>query len=429
MYLLYNLLIYLLIPLILPFFIFRFFTKKRYRSGLMERLGYYPKKEISRIFNKNIIWLHSVSVGEVIASIPLVMELKNGYPNYSIVMSTVTDTGRETALNKIPFLDAVIFFPFDFTFSVNNAIDTIKPVIFIMLETEIWPNFLKGLNKKNIPAILINGRISDRSYKRYLSVRFFIKEVLKNISAFGMQSADDTERIINIGADKKKVERTGNLKFEHEVKDVSSDTVKKLKGLLNITEDKNIIIAGSTHRGEDEEIIKAYLSVTGAIPEPPILIIAPRHLDRFPEIEDILRRYNLSFIRKTMIKKEEASSKCSVILLDTIGELSTFYSIASVVFVGGSLVSVGGHNILEPALYKKPILFGPYMHNFKEIAEGFKNKKAAIEITNSDEMAKEIINILNNPHIGKELGERGFSVVVENRGALEKSVRLIGRFL
>ena len=167
-----------------------------------------------------------------------------------------------------------------------------------MLETEIWPNFLRALKRKNIPVILINGRISDRSYKGYLSVRFFIKEVLKNISAFGMQSADDTERIINMGADKKRVERTGNLKFEHEVKDVSSDTVKKLKGLLNITEDKNIIIAGSTHRGEDEEIIKAYLSVKGAIPEPPILIIAPRHLDRLPEIEDILRRYNLSFIKR-----------------------------------------------------------------------------------------------------------------------------------
>lgn len=395
----------------------------------MERLGYYPEERIRSIAGKKIIWLHSVSVGEVIASTPLVMELKKRYPNYSIVMSTVTDTGRETAINKIPFLDAVIFFPFDFTFSVNNAIDRIKPVIFIMLETEIWPNFLMALNKRNIPTILINGRISDRSYKRYLSVRFFIKEVLKNISAFGMQSADDTERIINMGADKERVKRTGNLKFEHEIRGISSDTIKKLKESMNITEDKDIIIAGSTHRGEDEEIIKAYLSVTGAIPEPLILIIAPRHLDRFPEIEDILRRYNLSFIRKTMIKKEEASSKYSVILLDTIGELSTFYSIASVVFVGGSLVSVGGHNILEPALYKKPILFGPYMHNFKEIAEGFKNKKAAIEITNSYEMAKEIINILNNPHIGKELGERGFSVVVENRGALEKSVRLIGRFL
>jgi 3-deoxy-D-manno-octulosonic-acid transferase len=161
----------------------------------------------------------------------------------------------------------------------------------------------------------------------------------------------------------------------------------------------------------------------------PLLIIAPRHLDRLPEIEDILRRYNLSFIRKTMIKKEEALSKYPVILLDTIGELSALYSIASVVFVGGSLVPVGGHNILEPALYKKPILFGPYMHNFKEIAEGFKNKKAAIEITNSDEMAKEIINILNNPDIGKKLGEKGFSVIIENKGALEKSIELIGRFL
>lgn len=395
----------------------------------MERLGYYPEERIRGIANKKVIWLHSVSVGEVIASIPLVMQLKKKYPNYVLVMSTVTDTGRETAISKMPFLDAVIFFPFDFPFSVNKAINTIRPNIFIMLETEIWPNFLRALRRRGISAILINGRISDRSYKRYLSVRFFINDVIKNISAFGMQSNQDVERIIDMGADKEKVERTGNLKFEHEIIDVSSDSVKRLKESLNIKEEKDIIIAGSTHRGEDEEVIKAYLTISKATQELPLLIIAPRHLDRLPEIEDILKRYNISFIRKTMIKKEEASSKYSVILLDTIGELSSFYSIASVVFVGGSLVPVGGHNILEPALYKKPILFGQHMHNFKEIAEGFKNKKAAIEITNSDEMAREIINILSNPDIGKELGERGFSVIVENRGALEKSVKLINKFL
>ena len=428
MYLLYNLLIYLLTPLILTYFFFRFLIKKRYRFGLMERLGYYPEERISRITGKKVIWIHSVSVGEVIASIPLVLELKKRYPDYSLIMSTVTETGRETAIKKIPFLNAVVYFPFDLHFSVKNAIDKIKPVVFVMLETEIWPNFLKALRGKGIPAILINGRISDRSYKRYLRVRFFIKEVLKNICVFGMQSNQDVERIINMGAVKEMVERTGNLKFEHEARDISSDAVKKLKESMNITEDKDIIIAGSTHRGEDEEVVKAYLTVVKEVKDA-ILIIAPRHLDRLPEIEDILKRYNLSFIRKTIIKKGEASSKYHVILLDTIGELSTLYSIASVVFVGGSLVPVGGHNILEPALYKKPILFGPYMHNFREIAEGFKNRGAAIEVADSDEMAKEIINILNNPDIGTKLGERGFSVIVENKGALEKSIGLIGRFL
>src|SRR4030067_789933 len=429
MYLLYNLLIYLLTPLILPYFFFRFLIKKRYRFGLMERLGYYPEERISRITGKKVIWIHSVSVGEVIASIPLVLELKKRYPDYSLIMSTVTETGRETAIKKIPFLNAVVYFPFDLHFSVKNAIDKIKPVVFVMLETEIWPNFLKALRGKGIPAILINGRISDRSYKRYLRVRFFIKEVLKNICVFGMQSNQDVERIINMGADKEKVERTGNLKFEHEIKDVSFDAVKKLKESMNITEDKDIIIAGSTHRGEDEEVIRAYIKVSREISKALFLIIAPRHLDRLSEIEDILKRYNLSFIRKTMIKKGEASSKYSVILLDTIGELSALYSIATVVFVGGSLVPVGGHNILETALFKKPVLFCQYMHNFREIAEGFKNRGAAIEVADSDEMAKEIINILNNPNIGKELGGRGFSVIIENKGALEKSIGLIGRFL
>ncbi len=425
MYFIYNLFIYFSFPLILPYLVLKSIKRKGSLSGISERFGYYPDISIG---NKKVIWIHSVSVGEVIASIPLVLELKKRYPDYSLIMSTVTETGRETAINKLPFLNAIVYFPFDLPFSVNNAIDKIKPVVFVMLETEIWPNFLKALRGRGIPAILLNGRISDRSYKRYLRVRFFIKEVLKNICLFGMQSNQDVERIINMGADKEKVERTGNLKFEHEARGISSDTIKKLKECINITENKNIIIAGSTHRGEDEEVIKAYLSVVKEVKDA-ILIIAPRHLDRLSEIEDILKRYNLSFIRKTMIKKGEASSKYPVILLDTIGELSALYSIASVVFVGGSLVPVGGHNILEPALYKKPILFGLYMHNFKEIAEGFKNKKAAIEINNSDEMAKEIINILNNPDIGKELGEKGFSVIIENKGALEKSIGLIGRFL
>ncbi|MBI5042429.1 MAG: 3-deoxy-D-manno-octulosonic acid transferase [Nitrospirae bacterium] len=426
MYFIYNLFIYFLFPLILPYLVLKSIKRKSSLSGISERFGYYPDISIG---NKKVIWIHAVSVGEVIASMPLVLELKSRYPDYSLIMSTVTETGRATAINKIPFLNAIIYFPFDFTFSVNKAIDTIRPNIFIMLETEIWPNFLRTLKRKDIPVILINGRISDRSYKRYLMARFFIKGVLKNISAFGMQSAADTERIINMGAVKERVVRTGNLKFEHEARDISSDTVKKLKESMNITEDKDIIIAGSTHKGEDEEIIKAYLTISMAIRKLPLLIIAPRHLDRLPEIEDILKRYNLSFIRKTMMKKGEALSKYSVILLDTIGELSALYSIASVVFVGGSLVPVGGHNILEPALYKKPVLFGPHMHNFKEIAEGFKNRGAAIEIADSDEMAKKIINILNNPDIGREFGERGFSVIVENRGALEKSIGLIGRFL
>ncbi|MBI5181487.1 MAG: 3-deoxy-D-manno-octulosonic acid transferase [Nitrospirae bacterium] len=424
MYFIYNLFIYFSFPLILPYLVLKSIKRKGSLSGISERFGYYPDISTG---NKKVIWIHSVSLGEVIASIPLVMELKRRYPDYSLVMSTVTETGRATAINKLPFLNTVVYFPFDLHFSVNNAIDKIKPVVFIMLETEIWPNFLKGLNKRNIPAILINGRISDRSYKRYLSVRFFIKEVLKNISAFGMQSAADTERIISIGADKEKVERTGNLKFEHEVKELTEDEIKGLRRSLNIKDKDEIFLAGSTHRGEDEEVVKAYLSVVKEVKDA-ILIIAPRHLDRLPEIEDILKRYNLSFVRKTMIKRKE-TKRYSVILLDTIGELSTLYSIASVVFMGGSLVPAGGHNILEPAVYKKAVLFGPYMHNFREIAEGFKNKKAAIEINSSDEMAREIINILNNPDIEKELGERGLSVILENKGALEKSVRLISKFL
>ncbi len=427
MFFMYNLLIYILFPLILPYLILKSIKRKGSLSGTSERLGFYPDKNIG---NKKVIWIHAVSVGEVIASIPLVLELKSRYPNYSLIMSTVTETGRATAINKIPFLNAIIYFPFDFAFSVNKAIDTIRPNIFIMLETEIWPNFLKALKRKNIPAILINGRISDRSYKRYLTVKFFIKNVLKNISCFGMQSNQDVERIINIGAEKEKTKRTGNLKFEHEVKELTEDEIKGLRRSLNIKDGDEIFLAGSTHRGEDEEIIKAYLEILKEVKNT-ILIIAPRHLDRLSEIEGLLQKYSLAFVRKTEIKidiKGEGRVR-GVILLDTIGELSTLYCIASIVFVGGSLVPVGGHNILEPALYKKPILFGHHMHNFREIAEEFKNRNACVEIKNTDEMSKEIIHILKNPEIGEELGERGFSVILENKGALERSVALISRFL
>ncbi|MFQ5454918.1 MAG: 3-deoxy-D-manno-octulosonic acid transferase [Nitrospirota bacterium] len=425
MYLLYNLIIIISIPFLIPFLLIKLALQKKYRTGIKERIGLIPDEISIKTKGKMVFWVHAVSVGEVTAAIPLINAIKERYPHWVIIISTVTETGNSIARERFPEND-VIFFPLDIIFIVKSVIEKINPSLFIFMETEIWPNILYLLSRKNIPSILINGRISSRSFKRYNRIRPFLRKVLERITLFSMQSDRDVEHIVKLGADPEKAIRTGNIKYDQSItKDIDDPNV--LRKELNIGEGIDIIIAGSTHEGEEKEILRSYSHLLKK-GHKIILIIAPRHLDRIEKIIDLTRIMDIRYIRKSQINRETPSiSRGDIIILDTLGELSRYYQIAAIVFVGGSLVPVGGHNILEPAASGKAVIFGPYMDNIAEISEEFKKRGCGIEVSDSSEFTQKAEELLTDKKLLKKIEGDALQLIKENQGVVLTNIELIDK--
>jgi 3-deoxy-D-manno-octulosonic-acid transferase len=429
MYLLYNLFLTVSIIFILPWWLLNL-TKGKYRAGFWQRMGFYPDEIKRRLLNQSTIWIHAVSVGEVIASAPLIKELKKRYPDFKIILSTVTVTGNRMANKKIKEADYIVYFPFDFLWSVRKALNSINPVVCLIIETELWPNFLRILNLKGIPAIIVNGRISEKSFRGYMMARVFMKYVLKNIRLFSMQTDEDAEKVIDIGADKNNVKVTGNIKYDHEFKQMGDEDINRIRVSLGLKNNDEVFIAGSTHSGEEEIIIGLYLNVLKHYPALRLLI-APRHIERVGDVEEIVKKMGLNTVRKTAISKVSYQSPATshqsrpVIILDTIGELGFMYSIATIVFVGGSLIPHGGQNVLEPAFYKRPVIFGKYMMNFKEVAADMVSSGGGIQVGGEMELKSAVEGLLDDREKMTEIGEKGYRVIIKNRGALQKNLELI----
>ena len=405
-------------------------ARGKYRRGFWQRMGYYSDEIKRGLINQSPIWIHAVSVGEVIASSSLIKSLRKEYPDIKIILSTVTDTGQQIAKEKIKEADYIIYFPFDFSWSVKRALNTINPIICIIMETELWPNFLREANKKAVPVAVINGRISERSFKRYRMISLFMKSVLESVRLFSMQTEEDAKRAISIGANHNNVRVSGNIKYDNEFKEIEEEKVKEIKNTLGVNNSDRIFIAGSTHPGEEEIVVKLYSNILKNYPDFR-LVIAPRHIDRVGEVEEIVKKMGLDTVRKTAISKGSHQSPVTshqlkpVIILDTIGELGFMYSIADIVFVGGSLIPHGGQNILEPAFYKKPVIFGKYMMNFQEIAKEMILSGGGIQVNNEEDLIREVGGLLNNKKKMIEIGEKGYQVIMKNRGALQKNLELI----
>jgi 3-deoxy-D-manno-octulosonic-acid transferase len=423
MYLLYNLLLTISIFFVLPWWLLNL-VKGKYKIGFWQRMGFYPDE----IKGQTPIWIHAVSVGEVIASTSIIKGIRREYPDAKIILSTVTDTGQQIAKERIKEADYIIYFPFDFSWSVKRALDTINPIICIIMETELWPNFLREANKKDVPVAVINCRISERSFKRYRIISLFMKDVLMNVKLFSMQTEDDSKRIIALGADKRNVSVSGNIKYDSEFKLIGDEKAKEIKDTVGVNSNDKIFIAGSTHPGEEEIMLKLYSHILKGHPDYR-LIIAPRHIERVGEVEEIVRRKGLVPLRKTKIRTPHSALNTHVIVLDTIGELGFMYSIADIVFVGGSLIPHGGQNILEPAFYKKPVIFGKYMMNFQEIAREMASSGGGIQVDSEGDLIKEIDGLLSNKKRMIEVGEKGYQVIMKNRGALQRNLELIGEML
>jgi 3-deoxy-D-manno-octulosonic-acid transferase len=417
MYILYNLILFAATVLLSPYILFKLATVPKYRGGITQKLGRVRKGVLRVLGGTRPIWVHAVSVGEVMAAHPLIRELRKKYPGRKIILSTVTVTGNNTAKQRVPEADAVFYFPFDYSWIVRRVIRSINPIIVLVAETELWPNFFRELERQGIPSALINGRISPRSYGNYLRFRRFFTEVFKSVTLFCMQSDDDAARIKDIGAAPDRVMVTGNLKFDQKISPVQQTPVSIASG-------RKVITAGSTHRGEEAILLEIFSRLRKKYPDL-ILIIAPRHPERFDEVCGLITAAGYECQRRTRLK----GAVRDVVLLDTIGELRAFYSACDIAFVGGSLVKIGGHNLLEPAAMKKPVIFSRYMFNFKEISEALISAGGGLMVKDKEELYIKLDNLLSDKQLSSTMGEKAFKVIAANSGATVRTIDAVHRLI
>jgi 3-deoxy-D-manno-octulosonic-acid transferase len=425
-YHLYNILLTFLLILASPYFLFWSLFREKFRRALPQRLGFFQSPSL-----QGPIWVHAASVGEVFCSIPLLKKIKEEFPLSKIVLTTITSTGNEAAKTRVPEADGVFFLPIDHPLIIRRAIEKIRPSILLIAETELWPNLLRSCGKKGIPVVLFNGRISQRSFRRYFRFRFFFKECLRYISLFLMQTEEDRKRIFEIGGESQKTRTVGNLKFDQTFPPFTGETLTRIAKTLGLHGTEKILIAGSTHSGEEEILVNLYKELKEMTP-PLVLILAPRHLERLEEVEGILRRESVAWARKTTLSSDTIRSDQKdpeVILLDTMGELMGIYSLGTLVFVGGSLVPVGGHNPLEPLFFEKCVLFGPHMFNFSEISTRLIEDGGAIQVSGKEDLFSQLKRLLFDEVARKEAGEKGHRFLRKHQGATERMFEEIRPFL
>lgn len=414
MFIIYDL-IFLVVALVtLPIYIF----KRKLHRGILARFGRIPA-------NLNLdgpVWIHAVSVGEAIAIRGLLEELRKIFPNKKFVISTVTPTGNKIAQGLAKEGDLVTYLPADFSFIVRSVIRRIRPAFFIIAETEIWPNLITFLFKQNIPVAVVNGRISDSSYKGYSLIKFLIKPILNKINLFCVQTPRDAERLFSLGVAREKVKVTGNLKFD--ALRIISHPVEKKKE-LGLADQEKLMVCGSTHPGEEEILLAAYRELLTEFPHLRLLI-APRHPERATDLEKLILKFNFQPLRISRLGLEpKAGEPKPVFILDTLGQLLDYYRLADIVFVGGSLFKKGGHNILEPASLSKPVIFGPYMFNFRDIAVLFLENNAAIQVRNRPELQEKVKFFLRQPGRAAALGQKAKELVLRNQGATTKTCQYL----
>ncbi len=415
---LYNILFIFVIFFYTPFYIFR---KKFSLKAFFEKLSFLPPE----IKPRDSIWIQAVSVGEVLLIKKLVNQLKQA-ADLRIVISTTTLTGFSVAKKQYPSF-TVIFFPFDITFILKRVIQKVCPRLFVAMETEIWPNLYHQLNKRNIPVIILNGRISDKAYKKYSKIKFFTKKVLALCSCIGVQSQSYREKFLSLGAKPDKVFVSGNMKFDN--LDISTGRINNFKSRyqhLLKKDGRSLFIAASTHSPEEEAVLDLYLKLRRDFGVN--LLIAPRHPERIKEVARAVISRNLNPI---MISEIESSkwNPDDIFLLDTIGELIYFYAMSDICFVGGSLTDRGGHNILEPMYFAKPVIFGPFMSNFKEIEKIALAHNAAVKVRNSKELEAAAISFLRDSVSKENIARNCLKVFNEEKELLKENLKIILKYL
>jgi 3-deoxy-D-manno-octulosonic-acid transferase len=414
--LLYTTLFTLSLPLLIARLIWRGFRAPAYWKRWPERFGYCPKLSSER----PIIWVHAVSVGEVEACRPIVSALRNEYPDHQLLITTMTPTG--SARVKSVFSDSVAhcYLPYDIPFSVKRFLRNIHPQFGIIMETEIWPNLLSLSHKQHIPIFLANARMSARSAKGYARFANFTKSTLRNLAVIAAQSADDKQRLLKLGAKSKDVHVIGNLKYEINLPASVSEQAASMRSMWDIN--RPVLVAASTHEGEEDMILNASRQIRSQYPDL-LLIIVPRHPERFERVAALAQKSGYKTLRRS--EQRPCPSDVQILIVDTMGELPLFYAASDVAFVGGSLVPHGGHNLLEPAALGRAVLTGPHFFNFNEITHQFLDAKAALEVSNTEQLASTVMLLLENSKQRAEMGEAGLKLIASSQGASTRLINLI----
>lgn len=426
MFILYSFLLTVGFLLMSPLFLLR---KEKYAAGFWERFGYLPAFEHN---GKPVIWLHCVSVGETNAARPLVDELTKNYSEYRLVVSTTTKTGQTLARQLFKDKAALVFyFPFDWRFTVNRVLKIIKPNIVLVMETELWFNFIREAGRKGVQIFIVNGRLSEKSLKRYSLIKKTMRRVFYYVELAMMQGAEDAERLMRLGVRGNKIKITGNLKFDQNPLETDHHLTAFFAERFGITNETPLIVAASTHAPEEKWILEAfklvYKSARGNLPR---LLIAPRHPERFTQVAELVEQTGFSRVKRTSALSFD-DEIADVILLDSIGELRAVYPLSKIVFVGGSLIPHGGQSVLEPAVEQNAIVTGFYTTNFAEIIRTFIENDALIQMPETSEaeipikLAEIFLELLHDRKTRERLAENAFKTIGDNRGACQRTIKLL----
>ncbi len=403
--------------------------EKGFGLRFKESLGRIDEKEIEKVMHKDCVWIHGASVGEIVATSPLVKQIRKEMPDRPVLVSAFTVGGYNMAKQIIPEADAIIYFPLDLPFVAESLVKRIHPGVFMPVETELWPNFLRAIRERNIPVMMVNGRISEKSVKNYRYLYGIWDDMLNTVTRFCMQSSIDADYIAHLGADHNKIFVTGNTKFDQTYAEVTPEDLEKYRYELGLKQDYPVIVAGSTHPGEEKILLDAFKKVRNEYPHAR-LVIAPRKTARAHEIAKLASHYGYETgYRSQMLEQEGERKEYPLLIIDTIGELGRIYAVGDIVFVGGSFSNTGGHNVLEPAAHAKPILVGPSMQNFKDSYALLSKVKACKMVNSTAELTSEFLDILHNDERRKQMGDASMQVIRENRGADVRSIRYLKELL
>jgi 3-deoxy-D-manno-octulosonic-acid transferase len=425
-YFLYSFVTLMALVVLSPYFAYQALRHNKYVGSLGQRFGYLPVS--FNLDGEESIWVHAVSVGEVLAARPLLVDLRRRHPRLRLFLSTTTLAGQQLARRSIADVDGVFYFPFDWAFTVRRTLALVNPRLFVMIETEIWPNLLRECKRRGVPTVLVNGRISYRSFPRYRLIRPFFRRVLSDVDRLCVQGDEAARRLTQLGADPSRIVVTGSLKFDSlDVTPKAGRGRERVLRFFRMSSNRPVLVAGSTARGEEDAIITVFNQLRRGGSDA-LLVLAARHPERFDEVERLCKAEGLSTLRRTELAID-SEPRADAVVLDTIGELAEVYRIATVVFVGGSLVPSGGHNILEPAAFGKPIVIGPYMENFSEIVEAFLANDAAVQVRSVRELTAAILSLMGDPVRRARLGAAARALVEANRGAKDKTLAAIAAVL
>ncbi len=414
---LYNVLLFLYGLAVLPVLA----AKGKLRDGFRERRGHLSKENAARLEGRRTVWVHAVSVGEARLAIQWIERLRRKEPSVVAVLTTTTASAQKIAREAACSDVVVTYCPFDFSWMMGRLIDAVHPSAIVILETEVWPNLLRQAERRGIPVILINARLSDKAYPVYLRWKFFVRPAFERITLCLTQNAEHARRFCEIGVPPDRVRVTGNMKFDLEAPKVT-ETVRLAMTVFR-ADSKSLLLAASTHPGEEEQLVSVFEAARVHIPGLK-LALAPRHLERLAEVEEIIRRRGLKCAKISDLERHYASN-VDVLLVDAWGILNQLYALSDLVFVGGSLVPVGGHNLAEPAVAGCPVLYGPWMQNFKDMDEEFRAARAGVRVADARELEARVIELFQDPGARRQLAERSRAVVAANAGATDLNLKEI----